>query len=452
MPESPGSDCTAEKPHKVRQALLHIQQWLCLVFAASLPVSLTASWVVLTIGLILLALELIWQPHQLAIFTKPRVNKIAAGIALLSLIAMFSGAINSSPTYGRFGSAWFMEAIQSAVALKALLAFFWSARIFSQSRATAAKAIGILIATAAVAGLWGSIQQIFNFHPFGYKYLQGTGFHGGPMAFAGQMQLFSLLAAAVALKNGLQTGPADSPSFRIAWLKKPVFLWILVALNLAGVLFAGERNAWLGEAAGIAVLALFMPRQLIWGMSVLLALAGSLLWTMVPLVRTRIESLFSGQDISIISRIKIWTECLHNYFPQSPLFGVGIRRFPHFSLPEAIVPGISVDLNHAHSNYIHILTCLGIAGLFAFGVLWLLVLWACQQLYREGRQNKDTLAQATAVGLLAGTVALMISGIFEYNFGTAHVRLAQWFLLGLVALPVLPAAHDTHSNERESKI
>jgi len=33
---------------------------------------------------------------------------------------------------------------------------------------------------------------------------------------------------------------------------------------------------------------------------------------------------------------------------------------------------------------------------------------------------------------LGSTAALMVAGIFEYNFGTAQVRLAQWFVLAML--------------------
>ena len=42
-----------------------------------------------------------------------------------------------------------------------------------------------------------------------------------------------------------------------------------------------------------------------------------------------------------------------------------------------------------------------------------------------------------ALGIAGGTIALMVSGLFEYNFGTAQVRLMQWFVLGmLIKVPI----------------
>ncbi|HNG21393.1 MAG TPA: hypothetical protein PLI59_19550, partial [Candidatus Obscuribacter sp.] len=39
------------------------------------------------------------------------------------------------------------------------------------------------------------------------------------------------------------------------------------------------------------------------------------------------------------------------------------------------------------------------------------------------------------LGLLAALASLMVAGIFEYNFGAASVRLAQWFCLAFYRPP-----------------
>jgi hypothetical protein len=41
---------------------------------------------------------------------------------------------------------------------------------------------------------------------------------------------------------------------------------------------------------------------------------------------------------------------------------------------------------------------------------------------------------------MGGLISLMVAGIFEYNFGTGQVRLAQWFLLSLLAAVPITAA------------
>ncbi len=50
----------------------------------------------------------------------------------------------------------------------------------------------------------------------------------------------------------------------------------------------------------------------------------------------------------------------------------------------------------------------------------------------QKNKNYSKLEQGIYLGILAGIVSLAISGLFEYNFGTGQVRLAQWFLLAML--------------------
>src|SRR5262249_31950693 len=105
----------------------------------------------------------------------------------------------------------------------------------------------------------------------------------------------------------------------------------------------------------------------------------------------------------------------------------------HFDFPEAIVPGHSKDLNHAHNNYLHILATTGMFGLITYLWLWLVVLTTSVRTYKKvAGQPGDGTHSSLALGVFGATVALMVAGIFEYNFGTAQLRLAQWFVLAML--------------------
>jgi hypothetical protein len=59
-----------------------------------------------------------------------------------------------------------------------------------------------------LSGLFGLIQQVFNFHPFTYPFLQATGFLNEPMSFAGLMQLTSFLGSRLIDAGRLQAAAA----------------------------------------------------------------------------------------------------------------------------------------------------------------------------------------------------------------------------------------------------
>ena len=251
------------------------------------------------------------------------------------------------------------------------------------------------------------------------------------MPFAGQMQILSLLCLSLLFFGSYR-------SFK-PWLSRFDLFFCLTMANLAGVVFAGERSAWLGAAAGAVVLSALKSGKTLAKCLLALSIISALGWFCVPLVHTRIESLLSGQaDVSTRVRLTLWRESI-KCFASSPYVGVGFRKFPHFDIPEAIVPGRSRDLNHAHSNYLQLLATSGGLGLAAYLILWLAALAYAFGLFRRSLSTLDAEATGLAAGVLSGVVALMVAGIFEYNFGTAQVRLLQWFVLGMLSIPVLRA-------------
>ncbi|MBX9568093.1 MAG: O-antigen ligase family protein [Candidatus Obscuribacterales bacterium] len=426
------------KPSTILSFLRRAQEFTVLAYAISLPISLTLTWIVFIVGLVLSLLEF------LASFSAApdrdgrslAVPPLTIPLLLFALAVALSCVFNSGDLPGTVGSAALKEAWKGLYSLKNILPYFWAANVVGRNRDLGRSALALLLWTSAIAGVYSAIQQIFDFHPGTFKYLQGTGFHGHPMAFAGQMQIFSLFSLALLLSGGfkkLVVLPAvrQLRTFLEFTQRTPVFV-IIVLCNFVGLFFAGERSAWLGGFVGVLALAGAVSWQLIVPALALMFAAGIFAWFFIPLLRTRISSLFSGKDVSISARLVIWKACLEEHFPKSPCFGVGWLKFPHFDIKEAIVPGVSKDLNHGHSNYIHILTTTGIFGLVSYVnlLLWIAVC-ALKKLHRAV-SARDHFQAGIAIAIFASNVALASSGIFEFNFGTAQVRLAQWFLFALL--------------------
>jgi O-antigen ligase len=201
-----------------------------------------------------------------------------------------------------------------------------------------------------------------------------------------------------------------------------------------GVLFAAERGAWLGFLAGVGSLSSLKSMRFLLKSVLVVFLIGVLSFIFVPVVKQRLVPLTNWQqDVSTRVRLQIWQKSIE-VWRSSPVFGVGIMHYPRFDVPEAIVPGRSKDLNHAHSNYFQMLTCLGVLGFAAYLMLWLWILTSLGQGYIISRDTASSAGlpeRSLILGLFATTTALLVSGCFEYNFGTAQVRLAQWFLLSM---------------------
>jgi len=398
--------------------LLLIETVLAYAYAASLPLTLTGSWIVLIVGLAVFLLKTLIGIKD----AKGILPSLLAAPFTLPLLIFLSAVALSGFANGGVG-----ECLNSIWSLRALLVYFWGYQLFKARRQLAFQSLKITLTIAAVSGLWSAIQQLTGFHPFGYQWLQGTGFLSAPMAYAGQMQLFSLAALAFAIGSNERKDKN---------LRLSPYPYLVAFFNCLGVLFAAERSAWLGFLTGIASLASLKSLRFFIKSALVVAFIGLLSYAFVPVVKQRLAPLANWQqDISTRVRVQIWQKSLE-IWQEKPILGVGIRQFPRFDIKEAIVPGRSKDLNHAHSNYFQILTCLGAVGLLAYIGLFLWILVSLFRSYRlsavaSGTASSGEQERSLLLALFASTVALMVSGLFEYNFGTAQVRLAQWFLLSM---------------------
>lgn len=438
---------------QIESFLARLQACLIVAYAVSLPISITGTGIFLVAGISVWFVSLIfgWQRKRIESETAKngatQEDQLGSGFPLAKPFLAFALALALSG----FANGGLSEAFQSVLCFRLIIVPFWTYHVFSSNRNLTNLCLRLLLATTSLAAVWGTIQQVANFHPFSYKYLQGTGFLGGPMAFAGQMQVFSLLALAFFLTKGFTC------------LKKPfnsgIVFGAMTLANLSGVVFAAERSAWLGEIFGVLALTLALSRKIF--IKTVLALIAFVIaaWFFVPVVHQRLEPLLNWkQDVSACVRIYLWQESI-NLWSKSPVFGVGIRHFPRFDIPEAIVPGRSKDIGHAHSNYLHILSTTGLVGLSAF--LWLQLsivnlAWkvltqkediASENLMEGGGRELSSdrvLQKSLAFAVFAYTIALMISGIFEYNFGTSQVLQAAWLVLGMLRKPSETKAAETH--------
>lgn len=424
----------------VIEKLQKMQEWLLVAYAVSLPLSMTATWALLIAGLIAWAVEsairkFVRTEHEHPVFVSTPLP-LSTQIATLVLAVALSGLFNPGPNAG-FTQAW-----KCVWSLKGMLIYFWASKVFHFRPASARWCFQSLLCVAAVAGIWGAIQQVFNFHPFGYKYLQGTGFLAGPMAFAGQMQLFGLMALALLLTKAYE-------NFAGKLSNKWVFS-VLVVANLAGFVFSGEKSAWIGGLTGVIVLLAMISWQTLVKGAVLLMVLVTLSFNFVPLVNTRISAVLTGQDVGIGHRLQIWKESM-KLWDSSPVFGIGFTNFPPLNIPGATVPGRSQVIDHAHSNYLHFLATTGIVGAIAYLWLCIAVLVKASKAYARARAERDDVAAGFYAGALAGMVSLMVAGLFEYNFGTAQVRLAQWFVLALLSYEaVKPPSQERGTGSRDT--
>jgi O-antigen ligase len=207
--------------------------------------------------------------------------------------------------------------------------------------------------------------------------------------------------------------------------------WIWPAIAVPALLVALRstltRNAWLGGAAGAA--ALLALRN--WKLAVLAPLGAVALLFLAPGdTRTRAMSMFDPDHPSNRDRVTMVHVGL-GMIRDHPAWGVG----PEMVQDQYVRYRPAVFVNpvnpHLHNVPLQIAAERGLIALAAW--LW----FVAAALVESFRRVRDAGAPAIPAAAFAGLVAMLVAGLFEYNFGDSEFLM---LLLGLISLP-FAAAH-----------
>jgi O-antigen ligase len=396
---------TTDDTDKKTALLQQCEIVLCMALALALHTSLTASWVILLLGFLITAM----LPDLAGRFKRLIRAPLTVPLIVFALAVSLSALVNGG----------LADAMQIFSYLRSFIIYFYIYQAFATAHdGCEEKTLAVFLGIGAIAGLYGTIQQVFNFHPGTYRYMQATGFLQAPMPFAGLMQMTSFLALGLYLEKGYNVLPGP--------LKDKRFFGAILLANFMGLFFSCERSAWLGMAAGIVAITLRLRPQALIKVALALLAAVAIGWYFFPAVKARLSPLAHPEkDVGVSARLKIWRRA-GDIFVSHPILGVGPAHFPSITdIPEALVPGKSTDLNHAHSNYMQILSTLGMTGFLAFLAILFVSLFVALKQSKDGGWSGGV-----GLGTFAALVSLMVAGVFEYNFGAGQVKLAQWFLIG----------------------
>jgi putative inorganic carbon (hco3(-)) transporter len=202
------------------------------------------------------------------------------------------------------------------------------------------------------------------------------------------------------------------------------FAWLVAFVALA---LTYVRGAWLGFAAGLAVIggSLRRGRAVLFGGLVAVAVVLLLL----PGVRMRARSIGDPNDPTASERMLMWRSGVA-IARDHPWTGVGPGQvkhvYPRYASPDAV----NKYRGHVHNAPLQVLIERGILGLVAwlavFGAFFLEA-WRIQR-----RLAEDSRERALVVGGVAATAGFLLAGLFEHNFGDSEVLLVATFVIGLV--------------------
>jgi putative inorganic carbon (HCO3(-)) transporter len=198
------------------------------------------------------------------------------------------------------------------------------------------------------------------------------------------------------------------------------------ALVSASVVLSFTRSAWL---AAVTVFGWAVVRA---QKRVLLIFPGALLLLVVIFPQAFHERLDSFVDTgfsSNVGRIEM-ARAGWKMFRAHPWFGVGPQRVKgelEAILTAQGMPNPPFYTGHLHNNFIQLGAERGVFALAAF--IWLIGELIVRFRRRSHNETLPVEARAAAMAGLLSTVALVIAGLFEFNFGDSEVLILFLFLI-----------------------
>lgn len=274
---------------------------------------------------------------------------------------------------------------------------------------------------AAAASVYGLAQFAARYMelrrqalPFYENYVlhQITGFMSHWMTFAGQLMLMLFLLCAVLLFA------ERTQAKRWGWLG--------VALVGTALLAAFTRGIWLGTLAGLTYLLASYRRWMLG----LIPAALLVFYLISPVwLQRRGSSIFQPEgDTSTLSRVVMFRTGL-GMIAAHPWFGVGPERvaveFARYHPQGADLP--PAWYGHLHNSFLQVAAERGIPCL-------LLLLWIFFEVLRDNvrrARNATPNARALSIAAVAATIGMMVSGLFEHNFGDSEVLMLYLILISV---------------------
>ena len=237
-------------------------------------------------------------------------------------------------------------------------------------------------------------------------------------------------------------------------LETPFVALCAAATGLALVM-SWSRGAWLGFAAAVGTLVLFLPRKRWHGLLlVTLAVAGLAISLQLNLLPASVaERLTSWQDdfqlgdvrgvdindanYAVLERLAHWQTAL-DMARDNLWLGVGFGNYEP-SYPDYDLLNWPYPLGHAHNYYLNLLAEVGVIGLITYLILWATIFWQTIHLLKLS----DWRWRGVALGLLAAWTALSVHHLLDKLYvNNIYIHLGA--LAGLLSVLTIEAEKARH--------
>lgn len=243
--------------------------------------------------------------------------------------------------------------------------------------------------------------------------LRAEGLYNNPLYYGGLLTIFIPPLIVFSIENIIDN------KFRL-------FCFIGMILSFMALYFNGSRGSWVALFPIILCLLGYYAKKstkVLIASLILLSFSSIYLFNNQHFIN-KIQSITSTTNESNNERILIWSSAF-NMFVDHPIMGVGLGQY-HISYTNKYVSPLAINptLSHAHNNIMQMLAengllgCIGFITMFGYFIVNNVKIWM--------KTNNPY-----ALAIFTATIAYMLQGLTEYNFGNNSVILkSYWLFLG----------------------
>lgn len=344
---------------------------------------------------------------------------------------------------------WRSISVQPTQALYSVLALLPPLAVLSLTLRARARsrelALWSILAFAVLSSLVGLVQlsQGMSGPAYFYRitnYGQSVGF------FSNSNHLATLFLIALVLSAELPFGRnAGKRGGRLVWqvLRAATFIFFIVNLilneSVAGYgLTIAAVAYWILRSERIrAAIRLTWPKLLVLAASIATAVAISM-WVLSNSFAYLVFQPLKGEER--VEYVRNTWQMIVDSFPFG--YGLGTFRWTYAGI-EPLDTVTSVYVNHAHNDYLEILSDFGIVGLALFAIF---AMWFVRRVRWLGATRVAYPQYCVAAAL--SIILVAAHSIVDYPLRTAALAAVFAFLAGCLARPVVPVADDDRSRRR----
>lgn len=255
------------------------------------------------------------------------------------------------------------------------------------------------------------------------KIWRSAGFFGSPMQYAYIVGMHSCFPLSYILLHRKKVNETNSSLMK---LSNAAFVIIFLSL-----LTTFTRGAWLAAAVAYTFMIIIADRRK--GAIVTSAFASLILilFSIVPVLKDRVISVFDVNYSSNVDRVFIW-KMNWEMFKDYPLLGIGYHQNEVRGAEYAAKLGQpDAFIGHAHNNYLQMLAGTGMLGLIVYLLMIGYFFWLNWTVYRK-LDGKLLWPRTLALACLGAQVYLHVGGLTECNFkagATNHNFMIVWAIV-----------------------